>query len=230
NLSVRTTEAPNKLPPLEDLAFGKLFSDHMFIVEWSAKHGWDQPAIKTVEPLPLHPGAQVLHYGLECFEGMKAYIGVDDSIRLFRPEMNMARLGRSAARMNLPDFDQDQVLHCLKELLKVDRAWIPKKEGYSLYLRPTVIATTPYLGVGPPSNAMLYVITSPVGPYFPSGLVPISLFLDESNVRAWPGGVGDAKVTLAGKNKPMSPTSSGARPRPTHKSSPILPLLQRFCS
>eukprot|EP00854_Cymbomonas_tetramitiformis_P024208 gene24208-29403_t len=105
----------------------------------------------------------------------------------------MARLGRSAARMNLPDFDQDQVLHCLKELLKVDRAWIPKKEGYSLYLRPTVIATTPYLGVGPPSNAMLYVITSPVGPYFPSGLVPISLFLDESNVRAWPGGVGDAK-------------------------------------
>jgi branched-chain amino acid aminotransferase len=129
---------------------------------------------------------------------MKAYKSTTDekSIRLFRPDMNMKRLSSSMSRLHLPatDFDHDELISCLKELVKLDQKWIPKGMGYSLYIRPTVIATHPFLGVCPPDSILLYIITSPVGPYYKSGFNPVRLTADSDFVRAWPGGTGSAKV------------------------------------
>jgi branched-chain amino acid aminotransferase len=136
----------------------------------------------------------VFHYGFECFEGMKAYKDQAGKVRLFRPDMNMARLRRSGARIALPDFDGEQLTLAIKELLKVDRDWIPEGQGYSLYIRPTFIGTQKTLGIGPVGSAMIFVIASPVGPYYPSGFKAISLWATSDQVRAWPGGFGDAKL------------------------------------
>ena len=135
--------------------------------------------------------------GLECFEGMKAYKAIpDESLRLFRPELNMKRLSGSMERLHMPgfDFDRKELIECIAELVRVDEKWIPTGEGYSLYIRPTVIATHPFLGVAAPESLLLYVITSPVGPYYKSGFAPVRLTADSSYVRAWPGGTGNAKV------------------------------------
>ncbi|KNC82443.1 branched-chain-amino-acid aminotransferase [Sphaeroforma arctica JP610] len=120
--------------------------------------------------------------------------GQDGKVRLFRPDMNMRRLARSTQRIALPDFDQDQFLECIKELVKVDSAWIPEEKGYSLYLRPTAIGTQPSLGVGASKNAKMFVIMSPVGPYYKNGFAPVSLLADDRYNRAWPGGVGNYKI------------------------------------
>lgn len=139
-----------------------------------------------------------LSTGLECFEGMKAYKAMDDpdQLLLFRPEKNMERLTGSMERLCMPgaDFDNQELLHCIQELVKVDKRWIPYGEGYSLYIRPTVIATHPFLGVAAPNELLLFVITSPVGPYYKTGFQPIRLTCDTPYVRAWPGGTGNCKV------------------------------------
>jgi branched-chain amino acid aminotransferase len=169
-------------------------SDHLLEVDWDVEKGWGKPRIIPYGPLPLDPAASCLHYAIECFEGMKAYIDQRGDIRLFRPDMNMTRMNNSARRLLLPEFDGNEFLKCIKELIKVDREWIPRGEGYSLYIRPTFIGTHPYLGVQPSLSAKLYCITSPVGPYYPEGFNPIKLFADPTHVRAWPGGTGSSKV------------------------------------
>lgn len=178
----------------DDLKFGTVFTDHMLLVEHSVEDGWGLPQIKPFGYIPLHPAAQVLHYGMCCFEGMKAYLGIDGKMRLFRPEKNMARLHRSAQRLQLAGFDQVELLACLKELLRVDRSWLPNKEGFSIYVRPFMFSSAHVLGIAKASRSMISIVLSPVGPYFPTGLKPISLFVDETHPRAWPGGVGDVKV------------------------------------
>jgi branched-chain amino acid aminotransferase len=142
----------------------------------------------------MHPAAQVLHYGMTCFEGMKAYKGADGLPRLFRPELNMARLARSARRLQLAPFDPQELLECIKSLIKVDSGWVPSKEGHSLYLRPFLFSSAHVLGVAKATRTTLSIIMSPVGPYFPSGMRPISLFVEERATRAWPGGVGQFKI------------------------------------
>lgn len=136
--------------------------------------------------------------GLQCFEGMKAYqsLNGDGSIRLFRPDMNMKRLKNSMDRLHMPgnDFENEQLIECIQELVRTDASWIPQGEGYSLYIRPTVIATHKYLGVAPPDSILLFVICCPVGPYYKSGFEPVRLTADTSYVRAWPGGTGGNKV------------------------------------
>lgn len=179
---------------LEDLKFGTVFTDHMFVAEHEAGRGWSAPAIKPLGMLQMHPAAQVLHYGMCCFEGMKAYHGADGRMRLFRPDQNMARLRRSARRLQLADFDPEELLACLKQLLLVDRSWLPAREGFSIYIRPFAFASSGVLGVAKPGRTTLSILLSPVGPYFPTGLKPISLFVDEHHRRAWPGGAGDCKV------------------------------------
>ncbi|XP_024396283.1 uncharacterized protein [Physcomitrium patens] len=176
------------------LKFGAVYTDHMLQASWKDGLGWSAPSIDPLGSISLHPCAQVLHYGVECFEGMKVYKGKDGQLRLFRPEMNMDRLARSAARLTLPQFDKLELLECIKELVRVERDWVPDEEGFSVYIRPTMIGTHPFLGVSPTREAMLYVILSPVGPYFPSGLKPIKLYVETENVRAFPGGVGDNKI------------------------------------
>ncbi|KAH8947437.1 hypothetical protein BDL97_11G041200 [Sphagnum fallax] len=196
DLIVKRSDHLQEKPSLDPLGlkFGALYTDHMLQVSWKEGSGWTAPSIDPVAPMTLHPCAQVLHYGSCCFEGMKAYKDKDQHLRLFRPDMNMDRLSRSAACLTLPEFDKVELLECIKELVRVERDWVPAKEGFSLYIRPTIIGTHPFLGLSPTREAMLFVVLSPVGPYFPGGLKPIKLFVETEVVRAYPGGVGDKKV------------------------------------
>ena len=125
---------------------------------------------------------------------MKAYRGVDNKIRLFRPEENMKRMNNSAIRSSLPSFDGNEVLKCLKKLIEIDREWVPYSQTSSLYIRPTMIGTEPTIGVNPSNKARLYILVGPVGPYFPTGMKPVSLLADPKYVRAWIGGTGDTKM------------------------------------
>lgn len=126
---------------------------------------------------------------------MKAYYSVKDrSVRLFRPDMNMKRLTRSGLSLGLPPFHETEFLKCIKELVRLDKDWLPTERGYSLYIRPTFIGTQPSLGVGISNSALLYCILSPVGPYYPTGFKPVSLLAETKAVRAWPGGCGDKKI------------------------------------
>lgn len=194
NLSIQKTQAPKTKSDKTELKFGHEFTDHMLACEWDSSNGWSKPKITPYQNLSLDPATCVFHYGFECFEGMKAYKDKSGKIRLFRPDMNMARLARSGARIALPDFEQPELIKAISEFVKVDGDWIPEGKGYSLYLRPTFIGTQKTLGIGPTGSALLFVIASPVGPYYPSGFKAISLWATSEQVRAWPGGFGDAKL------------------------------------
>ncbi|XP_069618919.1 branched-chain-amino-acid aminotransferase, cytosolic isoform X2 [Ranitomeya imitator] len=195
DITVELTDSPKQKPDPATLVFGTEFTDHMLVVEWSAEKGWQRPAIKPLQNLSLHPACSVFNYAIELFEGMKAYRGEDGKIRLFRPQLNMERMLRSAKRLTLPAFDKRELLDCIRQLIHVDRAWVPESSAASLYVRPVFMGTEPSLGVKRPSKAMIYVILSPVGPYFSSGaFTPISLWADPKYVRAWKGGTGDSKI------------------------------------
>lgn len=144
--------------------------------------------------LSLDPATCVFHYAFECFEGMKAYRDAQNQIRLFRPDKNMQRMNTSSARIALPTFEGDALIDLIGQLIKLDERFIPRERGYSLYIRPTMIGTQQTLGVGPPRSALLFVIASPVGPYYPTGFKAVSLEATDYAVRAWPGGVGDKKL------------------------------------
>uniref|UniRef100_I3M552 branched-chain-amino-acid transaminase n=1 Tax=Ictidomys tridecemlineatus TaxID=43179 RepID=I3M552_ICTTR len=182
-------------PDPNTLVFGTVFTDHMLTVEWSSEFGWEKPHIKPFQNLSLHPGSSTLHYAVELFEGLKAFRGVDNKIRLFRPELNMERMCKSAMRATLPVFDKEELLECIQQLVQLDQEWVPYSTSASLYIRPTFIGTEPSLGVKKPTKALLFVILSPVGPYFSSGTFnPVSLWANPKYVRAWKGGTGDCKM------------------------------------
>ncbi|XP_012946406.1 branched-chain-amino-acid aminotransferase, cytosolic [Aplysia californica] len=193
-LQVRLTSTPAAKPDNDKLTFGHHFTDHMLEIDWSEKHGWAPPVIKPVTTLNLHPAAKVFHYACELFEGMKAYRCVDGKIRLFRPMENMSRMAVTGARTSLPSFDTAELLKCLKKLVSVDQEWVPYSEKCSLYIRPTFIGIEPTLGITYPNEAKIFIILGPVGPYFPTGMKPISLLADPQYVRAWPGGCGNFKM------------------------------------
>ncbi|KAF2842363.1 branched-chain amino acid aminotransferase II [Patellaria atrata CBS 101060] len=193
-LSITKTTTPKTPLPSEELVFGRTFTDHMLSVEWTASEGWLDPQINPYQNLSLDPATCVFHYGFECFEGMKAYKDKQGNIRLFRPEMNMTRLNKSSARIALPTFDSAAFIELIAKFCKLEERFIPSTKGYSLYLRPTMIGTQRTLGVGPPGSALLFMIASPVGPYYPTGFKAVSLEATTYAVRAWPGGVGDKKI------------------------------------
>lgn len=166
----------------------------MISIEWNKESGWLAPKITPYQNLSLDPATCVFHYAFECFEGMKAYKDASGNVRLFRADKNMARFNKSAARIALPTFSSTALISLIGRLAKLDERFIPSQRGYSLYLRPTLIGTQATLGVGPPGSALLYVIASPVGPYYPTGFKAISLEATDYAVRAWPGGVGDKKL------------------------------------
>ncbi|CAL9692853.1 unnamed protein product [Knipowitschia caucasica] len=177
------------------LVFGKTFSDHMLVIEWSDSEGWDRPLIQPFQNLSLHPASSALHYSIELFEGMKAFRGADDHIRMFRPMLNMERMERSAERCCFPAFDKAELLSCIQKLVELDQEWVPYSQNASLYIRPTFIGTEPSLGVSRAGRAMIFVIVGPVGPYFATGSFnPVSLLADPAFVRAWKGGVGAYKM------------------------------------
>ncbi|KAI8068788.1 branched-chain amino acid aminotransferase [Thamnidium elegans] len=193
-LEIQATSYLKPLVPETELVFGKHFTDHMITIEWSAESGWNKPHIKPYGKLELEPSSVVFHYGFECFEGMKAYKDTEGHIRLFRPEMNMDRLNKSSARLGMPTFDSEELVKVITEFLRIEDRWIPSKRGYSLYLRPTIIGTQTALGVRAPDTALLFVIASPVGPYFSTGFTAIRLLATTDYVRSWPHGTGDCKV------------------------------------
>ncbi|XP_038170263.1 branched-chain-amino-acid aminotransferase, mitochondrial isoform X2 [Arvicola amphibius] len=196
DLQVQVTREPQKKPgPSQPLLFGKTFTDHMLMVEWTKKTGWSRPRIQPFQNLTLHPACSALHYSLQLFEGLKAYKGRDQQVRLFRPWLNMDRMLRSARRLCLPDFDKQELLECIRRLIEVDKDWVPDGHGSSLYVRPVLIGNEPSLGVGLVTQALLFVILCPVGSYFPGdSMTPVSLLADPTFIRAWMGGVGDYKV------------------------------------
>ncbi len=187
------TDSPKPKPTIEGLAFGTKFSDHMLTADWTHTTGWAAPEIRPLENFSMHPASCVLHYAVECFEGMKAYRGDDGATRLFRPDLNARRFQRSASRISLPAFDEDAFVQLITRLVAVDRDWVPEGEGRSLYLRPTMIATQAALGVAPTTEARMFCIASPVGPYYAKGFAPVTLLADPTYTRAWPGGVGFTK-------------------------------------
>ncbi len=177
-----------------DLRFGRCFSDHMFLMDYSEGHGWHHPRIVPYGNFSLDPAAASLHYGQAIFEGLKAYWGKDGKIRLFRARDNMERFNHSAWRMCMPQIDKEEVLEGIKTLIRIDRRWVPKARGTSLYIRPFMFATEAFLGVRPAREYMLSVILSPVGAYYAEGFNPVKIFVTDRYIRSAPGGVGEAKT------------------------------------
>ena len=183
-----------KNKPTGDLDFGTIFTDHMFIMDFEVGKGWHDARIVPYEPLTLDPAAMVFHYGQTIFEGLKAYHTEDGTIQLFRPEKNFERLNDSNKRMVMPAVDEDFALEALKKLVNIEKDWVPKEEGTSLYIRPYVIATQAYLGVAPSTQYKFIIILSPVGSYYKEGINPVKIAVENKYVRAVLGGTGEAKT------------------------------------
>ncbi|WP_295118847.1 branched-chain amino acid aminotransferase [uncultured Leifsonia sp.] len=179
---------------LANPGFGNYFTDHMVDLCWSAKGGWHRPRVSPYGPIQLEPSAAVLHYAQEIFEGLKAYRHADGTIWSFRPEANAARMQRSAYRLALPELPVEHFLDSLKQLIAVDGDWVPDREETSLYLRPFMFAKEAFLGVRPANKVAFYLIASPAGAYFPSGVAPVSIWLSDHWSRAGKGGTGAAKT------------------------------------
>ena len=177
-----------------ELGFGSVFSDHMFSQEYQEGSGWANARIDPYHTITLDPAAAVFHYGQEIFEGLKAYRRPDGGINLFRPEENVRRFNKSAQRMMMPTVDEQQHLEALRTLVDLDGVWVPQHVGTSLYIRPTMIATSAKLGLGASSNYLHFIITGPAGPYFKGGFEPVSVYIAEKLRRAVEGGVGEAKT------------------------------------
>ena len=194
NINVTLTKTP-KEKPTGTLGFCKYYTDHMFLMNYSTEKGWYNPRIEPYGPIALSPATTVFHYGQAIFEGMKCYRGHDGKIRFFRPMDNFKRMNDSADRICMPHLDMDMAMEGLKELVKIDQSWIPTEKGTSLYIRPTLIGTDPYLGVKASDTYLFFIILSPVGSYYAKGLNPVSIYVEDvySRTACGVGGTGAAK-------------------------------------
>lgn len=192
-LSASSASDERRAEILANPGFGKFFTDHMISVTWTPDGGWHDGVLRAYGPLQLDPATAVLHYAQEIFEGLKVYRHGDGSIVTFRPDANAARFQRSARRMALPDLPVEVFLASLRELVGVDRDWVPSGEGQSLYLRPFMYASEVFLGVRPAHQVTYVVIASPAASYFAGGVKPVSIWLSEEYTRAAFGGTGAAK-------------------------------------
>ena len=179
-------------PDFNKLGFGKYFTDHMFLMDYSEEKGWHDARIVPFGYIPIHPASTVLHYGAEIFEGMKAY-KTADGYQMFRPEENLKRMNDSAERLCLPEFPLEYFTKALTELINLDYAWIPESVGTSLYIRPFMFGNDESLGVHAVHNATFVIILSPVGSYYAEGLNPVKITIESEDVRAVRGGTGYAK-------------------------------------
>ncbi len=194
-IRIERTTTPKEKPGQDNpLVFGTIFTDHMFVMDYDEENSWHDPRVIPYQPLVLDPSCMVFHYGQEMFEGLKAYKADDGRILLFRPDKNIERANRSNRRLCIPQIPEDIFLEALKTVVKVDADWIPTKPGTSLYIRPFVIATDPFLGVRPSHTYQFIIILSPVGAYYESGLDPVKIWIEDEYVRAVKGGIGEAKT------------------------------------
>lgn len=195
DIRIEKTENPKQIPGRENpLVFGTIFTDHMFIMNYEKGKGWFDPRVVPYQPVVLEPSAMVFHYGQEMFEGLKAYKAEDGRTLLFRPDKNIERANNTNRRICIPEIPAEDFLQAIETVVKVDEAWIPKKEGTSLYIRPFIIATDPFLGVRPSDRYQFIIILSPVGAYYPEGLNPVKIWIEDEYVRAVKGGIGEAKT------------------------------------
>ena len=171
-------------PDPDTLVFGKTFTDHMFIMDYTAGQGWHDGRIVPYGPLALEPSAMVLHYAQEVFEGLKAYRGPDGGVQLFRPMENVRRINSSCERMCIPPLPEEDALAAIEQLVRLEAGWVPSKPGTSLYIRPFIIATTPSLGVHAAHDYLFCIITCPVGAYYAEGINPVKIYVENEDVRA----------------------------------------------
>ncbi len=196
-LNIKTTKTtnPKPLPEADNpLTFGTIFTDHMFMMNYETGKGWFDPRIVPYQPLNLDPSTMVFHYAQEVFEGLKAYKTKEGGTLLFRPERNAKRANDSNRRVCIPEVPEKDFIQAIRELVKLDEKWIPEKEDTSLYIRPFFIATDPFLGVRPSHTYLFIIILSPVGAYYPEGLNPIKIWVEEKYVRTVKGAIGDSKA------------------------------------
>ena len=196
-LDIKITKTTNPAPKPEkgaQLGFGKIFTDHMFVMNYTEGKGWHDPRIEPFHKIELSPAAMVYHYGQEMFEGMKAYKGKDGKAFLFRPDMNAKRANMSNERLCIPQIPEEDFVQAVKAVVDVDSDWIPEGDGESLYIRPFIIATDEFLGVAPSKTYLFIVILSPSGAYYASGLAPVGIWIEDEYVRAVKGGIGYAKT------------------------------------
>jgi branched-chain amino acid aminotransferase len=194
NIKIEKTSQPKTQPDPNELVFGAVFTDHMFVIDYEGSKGWYDPKIVPYQPISLEPSAMVFHYGQEMFEGMKAYKAKDGRILLFRPNKNIERTNRTNDRICIPQIKEEDMLEAIKALVDMDKNWIPAAEGTALYLRPFIIATDPYLGVRPSNTYKFMVIACPVGAYYKEGINPVKIWVETKYVRTVLGGVGEAKT------------------------------------
>lgn len=193
-LSLPAEKMKEKIKDESQLGFGKHFTDRMLMVEWKAGQGWCDARIEPYAPFVLDPACTVFHYAQEIFEGLKAYKWADGRVALFRPEMNARRFNQSADRICMPGVPEELFIDGIKQLVSLERDWIPTVPGTSLYIRPAMIAVEPVLGVHPSNHYYFFAILSPVGAYYAAGFNPVSILVEDHYVRAVPGGTGEAKT------------------------------------
>ena len=194
-ITIERTQHPKQKPTDQTrLGFGNYYTDHMFLMNYDEGKGWHDPRIVPYGPIELDPAAMCLHYGQEVFEGLKAYRTEDGRILLFRPDRNMARLNSSNERLCIPAIDEAFAVEAIKKLVSVDQDWIPTAEGTSLYILPFIFATEAQVGVHPAQELLFAIILSPVGAYYPEGLNPVKIYVEDKYVRAVRGGMGYTKT------------------------------------
>jgi branched-chain amino acid aminotransferase len=181
-------------PDPNDIAFGTVFTDYMFEMDYNPENGWHNGKLVPYGPLRLEPSTACFHYAQGMFEGLKAYRSVNDRILLFRPEENVRRTNATNERICIPLIDEALLVGAIKAVVDLEREWVPAAEGTSLYIRPFIIATDPHLGVHPSKTFKLFIILSPVGAYYKGGFSPTKILVEDIYVRAMEGGTGFAKV------------------------------------
>ncbi len=206
-IEIRVKERTSKINLPENLGFGKIFTDHIFEMNYHPESGWHNPTIQPIYKLSMHPATMFIHYGQAVFEGLKAFKQENGEVVTFRADRHIARLNNSCRRICIPELDENFVLEALKELINIDKDWIPVKRGESLYIRPFIYGTDPFLGVRPSKSFKLIILLSPVGAYYPEGFKPVKILVTDEYVRAVRKGLGDCKTPanyaaslLAGEN------------------------------
>ena len=193
NISITKTTCPKEKPDSSTLGFGKIFTDHMFMMDYNSEKGWYNARIIPFAPIAIHPASTVLHYGAEIFEGLKAYRRADGTVQLFRPMENIRRMNNSAERLCLPQIPEEDALEVLTAFVQCEQDWTPSAPGTSLYLRPFLYGNDETLGVHAVHNATFVIIASPVGSYYKEGINPVKIMIEDQDVRAVRGGTGYAK-------------------------------------
>lgn len=192
-IKIERAKTLKEKPDQAHLGFGKYFTDHMFVYDWDSEKGWHDARIVPYAPIEMDPATMVLHYAQETFEGLKAYRDPEGNVQLFRPEMNAKRMRNSNKRLCMAELPEEDFVQAVETLVKYEQDWIPTAPETSLYIRPFMFATEPGVGVHPAKKYKFVIILTPVGNYYPEGVAPVKIWIEDEFVRAVKGGTGFTK-------------------------------------